>query len=481
MATPIPANDAVFSLSEIAEATGAQVRAGDVTQIRGIATDSRGDVHGKLFVALEGERFDGHEFVDAAIAGGAVAICISRDLAVNGAVSVVRVNSTWEALGALAHRHRRRWAGTLIAVAGSAGKTTTKSAIASVLAAVLPGQVHSVAGNLNNLVGVPMVLFGLTDAHRLAVVEIGTNQPGEVAKLAWISAPDVAVLTLVALEHSALLGDLDKIESEEGALLRALAVEGIAVGNVDDERVRRQLELSRAQRKIGYGTHPLATYRLIEQRALGARGAELFVERPSVGERRSVRFESALLGEPGALSSVCALAVCEAVIGRSLGSAEISAGLASQSVREAGRLCPIELADRSLLVDDSYNANPASVRGALSTARKLCAEHARRLVVVLGEMRELGDDSAREHALLGEEILRSGAAVVIGVAGDAALFIAPLRERGVDALFVNDSEQALPRLLERLQPGDVILVKGSRGVSVELIVEGVRKAKGRVA
>ena len=180
-------------------------------------------------MALSGEHFDGHRFAGEAERAGARALLVRRGSDVRAGVPVVEVDDTLAALGALARLHRKRWGGVLVAVAGSACKTTTRSAVAAALEAVLPGAVHAVAGNLNNRVGVPMVLFGLCPEHGAAVVEIGTNATGEVRELVQVAAPNIGVLTLIDVEHSEGLGSLDEIEEEEGALLRSLPKTGVAI------------------------------------------------------------------------------------------------------------------------------------------------------------------------------------------------------------------------------------------------------------
>jgi len=473
MATPIPENRVAFSLAEIAEATGGEVRAGHAQAVRGVTTDSRGDVVGKLFVALQGESFDGHDFVARAVGAGATAVLVSRDVPLDGDVAVIRVPSTLDALGHLARLHRRRWGGTLVAIGGSAGKTTTKTAVASVLEALMPGQVHAARGNLNNQIGVPMVLFGLEPAHKVAVVEIGTNQRGEVEKLAAVAEPDVALLTLIALEHAEGIGDLDAVEAEEGALLAALGPAAAAIGNVDNARVRRQLERSSAESKLGYGAAESADYRLLSREPHGSCGARLAIRRPGGGDT----IEIGLCGLPGALAALAALAVADRVLGEPVDAGRAAAAIAG----EPGRLTPLTLGDGTVVLDDSYNANPASVKSSVETAREIAEARGARLVLVIGEMRELGAASAGEHAALGRELGVGVAAALVLVGGDAELALQPARAGGLDAVFAPDAESAIEPVLERVRPGDVVLIKASRGVRAERIVDGLVQARGRAA
>jgi len=479
MATPIPENRVELSLGEIGRATGGELRAGNAQSIRGVTTDSRRDVSGKLFVALEGESFDGHAFVADVAKRGVAAVLVSRDVDVPSHVGVVRVPNTLHALGAIAHAHRQRWGGTVVGVAGSAGKTTTKGAVAAALEAVAPGAVHAEAGNLNNLIGVPMVLLSITERDRIAVVEIGTNAPGEVERLAAMARPDIAVLTLIALEHTEGLGDLDGIEAEEGALFAALGAAGTAIGNGDDPRVLRQLSQCPARTRLTYGVNDKVDYRVVERAQLDATRAELTLSRPK--KPGALRVRTTLLGVPGALAVAAALAVVDHVGKGELDAVAFQRAIDRLGTGEPGRLTPVTLADGSVLVDDTYNANPASIQSAVTTAREIAAQNGARVVLVLGEMRELGALSRREHEALGTWLGQSGAAELVAIAGDAEHLARTAREAGLDAVFAESSEAALPLVLARLEPGDVILVKASRGVRAERVVEGIVRAKGSAA
>jgi UDP-N-acetylmuramoyl-tripeptide--D-alanyl-D-alanine ligase len=481
MATPIPRNDAAFTLSEIALATGGAARGEAETSVRGVVTDSRADVSGSLFVALPGERFDGHDFVPDVVRRGAAAVLVERDVALPPEVPKVTVASTTDALGALGRLHRRRWGGRIVAVAGSAGKTTTKSAIFALCRALFADRAYAAPGNLNNKIGVPMVLLGLGPEHRLAVVEVGTNQAGEVAALSRICEPDVAVLTLIGLEHSEGLGDLDAIEAEEGAVFSALRTGGAAIANGDDIRARRRLLASSASTKVVYGTEPAADYRVVERRSRDTGGSTLLVERSAGRGGGRMTIETSLLGLAGALSSVAALATAEVLAAVALEPALVSRALGERSVGESGRLVPIELEGRVLVLDDSYNSNPPSLRSSLAAARELATERGSRLLLVVGEMRELGALSEACHRELGDEMAKSGAAALVAVAGDASLFVEPARARGMDAEFVHDADAALERVLGLVRTGDVVLVKASRGVRAERVVEGLVRARGKAA
>jgi UDP-N-acetylmuramoyl-tripeptide--D-alanyl-D-alanine ligase len=468
MASALPENQARFTLGELARATGGTLVSSGPSEreVVGIGTDSRAALAGKLFVALKGERFDGHTFADGAAKAGAAAVLVENDA---GPLSIpaLRVRSTLAALGAIAALHRSRFTGRLVAVAGSAGKTTTRSAIGAVLELCAPGRVHQTSGNLNNLIGVPLVLLGLTPEQRYAVVELGTNAPGEVATLTAMSRPDAAVLTLIGLEHTEGLGDLDGIEREEGALFDGLSQGGIALGNADDTRVLALLERARARQKIRYGCAPGVEVRCVRRSAAGVGRQRVSIET----RRGRLELELSLLGEAGAYAALAAVAVAGAVASEPLDPHAVSAALSASG--EPGRLEVHELADGTVVLDDAYNANPASALSSLKTAREVASDRRARLVLVVGEMRELGALSAREHQSLGEAIARSGAAELIAVVGDAALYLDPAKNAGIRSVFAADADEALRLAKDRVRPGDVVLVKASRGVRAERVVRGL--------
>jgi UDP-N-acetylmuramoyl-tripeptide--D-alanyl-D-alanine ligase len=467
MASTLPENEASFSLGEIALATsGSLGGSSPELRVEGVATDTRGDVKGRLFVALVGEHFDGHAYVSKAARGGAAAVLVEREVGDVG-VPVIRVGSTLSALRDLAQAHRRRWGGTVVAVAGSAGKTTTRSAIAAVLSGLQPGKVHYARGNLNNFVGVPLVLFGLRAEHSVAVVEIGTNAPGEVAALAASVAPNVGVLTLVALEHTQGLVDLDGVAREEGALFQSLDPDGIAIGNGDDERVARELGRARSRRRIRYGFNAASAVRAL-LRSPRSLGSQLVRVRGRYGDLDVV---APLVGEAGAYAVLAAIAVGEALTGEALDPRLVTKSLALAG--EQGRLAPHELGDGTVVIDDTYNANPASVLASVRTAAEIANERGAGLVLVLGEMRELGSVSRAEHEKIGAALGESGARALIAVGGDAIHYVDAATTVGVESIFAEDAQSGLELALSRIEPGDVVLVKASRGVRAERIVQGL--------
>lgn len=486
MATPIPENRARFSvaqlLSLLSPSLSPAARSLDPSGcVVGVCTDTRANLAGKLFVALPGERFDGHRFLGEAAAAGAALAVVEQDVPeAPPSLPLLRVNSSLQALATLANAHRIAWGKPVVAVAGSAGKTTTRSLTASLLSQLKPGRVHTPAGNLNNRIGVPMVLFGLAAEHDYAVIEIGTNQPGEVAALARSAAPELGVLTLIDLEHSEGLGDLEAIEREEGALFTWTTQ--TTIGNGDDVRVVRQVAHHRQRlesRLYGYAAHN--DYRVLSAVLCEARPANPgsgVASRPGLCMRVHARrpagpeltFYTPFIGEPGVLSSMGALACVETLLGISVSEQDIEAALYRPGARQTGRLQPHQLSDGTLVIDDSYNANPASVLAGLAIAAELARLRKTQLHAVLGQMGELGAFSQVEHRRVGAALANLDLASLTAVGGDARLMLSVSQK---NAEFVAGAELAAGVVRRHLRPGDVVFVKASRGVAAERVVQGL--------
>lgn len=495
LASVIPQNQARFTLDELCRITGGQLAiAGRAESVAGVATDTRVPLAGRAFVALRGARFDAHDYLHEAAQAEAAALIAERaPVGWPPGPAAVLVPDTLSALGQLGRAHRDRWAGPVAAVGGSVGKTTTRTVLAALLAGAA-ARVHCPAGNLNNLIGVPMVLLGLSSRAQVAVVELGTNATGEVAQLARLARPQLGLLTRVALEHCEGLGGLDEIEREEGQLLRGLPESGTAVTNADDPRCLRQLLASPARLWVTYGTSaPPALgvpagvrhrhYRLVRGESTES-GAQLALSR--VGDfEASVQGSAAscrspLLGLPGALAVAAALGATEALLQRPLSDAELQRGLDTQRLGEPGRLTPVPLPGGVLVLDDTYNASPEAVLSSASVAQELRAQRGGRLLLVLGEMGELGARSAQLHRETGSQLAQFEPEQVIGFAGDARLMVEQyLKTRpGGSADFAPDALAALALVRARLQPGDTVLVKGSRGLRGERVVQGLAGGLG---
>jgi UDP-N-acetylmuramoyl-tripeptide--D-alanyl-D-alanine ligase len=508
MATPLPANEAPFTVEEILAATGGSPLRRDVPAAVGVCTDSRAVAPGNTFVALVGLRLDAHAHVAAAVERGASIVVVSRpvELPASARVTVVLVADTTLALGALGRAHRRRWAARsssprrVVAITGSAGKTTTRRAVAALLTGPLGGdvglRVHATTGNLNNAIGIPMVLLGLHDEHEVAVVEVGTSSRGEIAHGVSLVEPDVSVLTLVAAAHTEGIGSIDDVAREKGDIFAALGPGAVAVVNGDEPHAAAQLLRSPSRDWLVYGSLAGADVRLRGRAPDDIHGASLSF---SLGERVRARgvgvgglqITTPLLGVAGAYATAAAVAVCAALAPGMLGSEAASAAFAglSEGASEGGRLSAERLPDGTVLIDDSYNANRASMVASLGTAAEIARARGKRLFAVLGEMRELGPLSAEEHREVGKIVAALGVGCLVAVAGDAARIAEvaralspaagePGRGRSIEIVFVPDAQAAAEATVTRLMPGDVVLVKGSRSVGLEKVASAVATAAG---
>ena len=386
MATPIPENQAAFTVDEIVRATGAElVSSGRSDDVVGVVTDSRGAGEGSLFVALRGAQHDGHDHVAAAVEAGARAVIVDRVIDAPGA-TVLHVADTLEALGALAAHHRARLEVPFVAITGSVGKTSTKELVA----AALRGAGHrplATRGNLNNRVGVPMTLLTLDGTHDVAVIEIGMSVPGEIERLARIAQPTVGVVTAIEAVHTEGVGSVDGVLREKGALLEALDSEGVAIFRDRDAGLAPRAP----GRTLRFGRTHDADVRL----AAVSLDAEALVTRATIEvEGRSVEIALPLLGEAAALNAAAALAVVHAIFPTSV---EAAARALSDVARVEGRMSPTPVEGGALVIDDTYNASPASTRAALSAARQIADARGGRVICVLGDMLELGHSGSRDQ------------------------------------------------------------------------------------
>ncbi|HEY7132270.1 MAG TPA: UDP-N-acetylmuramoyl-tripeptide--D-alanyl-D-alanine ligase [Candidatus Limnocylindrales bacterium] len=437
--------------------------------ILGGAVDSREVRPGNLFVALAGERTDGHRFVAAALEAGATGALVSRppegvDLAAIDA-TVVLVDDPLRALQRTASAWRSRFDPLVVGVTGSIAKTSTKEAVATVLGAAMPTLKNE--GNLNNEIGLPLTVLRLRSEHRAAVLEMGMYVGGEIRGLAAIGRPEIGIVTAVQPVHLSRIGTIEAIEQAKGELVEALPADGVAILNADDERVRRMASRTRA-RIMTYGFAPDADLRA---EGVGSRGHEgMAFELVAPGERRA----AARIPTLGRLAVHNALAAAAVGLAAGIPLEAIVAALAS-GWSAPHRAQPVPAGDVTI-VDDSYNASPASVAAAL----ELLAGLPGRRVAVLGEMLELGseEESAAGHRATGEAaaalvdrlvVVGEGAAAIGGGAIDA----------GMDPSAVStvaDRAAALELLRDLLEPGDVVLVKASRGIALDLLVDDLAVA-----
>lgn len=474
MATPIPKNAADFDAAEIVGATGGTLRVPFVERTRGVAIDSRVVEQGMLFVALRGASFDAHRFLAEVRDRGARAVLVQRGADVPDGVGVIEVDDTERALGDLAAFHRLRWAGTVVAITGSAGKTTTKELVAAALEAD-GAKVHRTRGNLNNLIGVPMTIFELDTTFSRAVLEMGTNRRGEIARLAEIGGSDVSVVTLVSAAHTEGLGSLENVAEEKTALVRALRGDGVAVVNGDLPVIRPWLASLRTAKLITFGRDPGNDARLVSFALTPDMRTEATISLPGRDAPITVRLR--ILGEPAAANATAALAVITA-----LGlDAEAAARRLETVEAPAGRMRSLTGRSGALVLDDSYNANPRSTMLALETVATVAKMRDQgRAIAFLGDMRELGEREAEEHRAVVAHALRLGIGELVLV-GEA---MAAAARSGGDAsriTCVASSSDAAALAVDRVGPDDVVLVKGSRSLAMERVVDALRAPEGGAA
>jgi UDP-N-acetylmuramoyl-tripeptide--D-alanyl-D-alanine ligase len=449
-------------VQDIVAATGGALVAGDLgVPVTGVSIDSRTLAVGEAFFAIAGHGGDGHQHVgDAAGRGASCLVVHALPDDPPPTVPLVLVDDTTEALGRFAARHRARFAIPLVAITGSNGKTTTKELTAAVLAT--RWNVLKSPASFNNQWGLPLTLLRLTPEHEVAVVEIGTNQRGEIAALSALAAPTVGVVTIVVAQHTEFLGSLEGVREEKAALVRALPAAGTAVLNADDPNVLGMAVETRA-RVLTFGSAPRASVHLAS--AVVDDGAAVRFSIAHGAERVSVRL--ALAGRHNALNALAAAATGVAL---GLGLAEVARGLGT--AQPIGGRCVWREAGGVSILDDSYNANPLSLQAALETAG--ARRGARRLVVVLGDMLELGDVADEAHRDAGRRLAALGVDELVGVGPRARLAVEAAREHGVgEVRHVTTFEDTVAHLLKRLAPGDVVLVKGSRGMRLERVVDAL--------
>jgi UDP-N-acetylmuramoyl-tripeptide--D-alanyl-D-alanine ligase len=478
MSTPIPLNLARLEARAVAHATGgrlARTSHGHVAQ--GVTTDSRAVTRGCAFVALRGQRHDGHAYVQTAIDAGAVLVVVERGRTLppdtNGA-DVVEVDDTLVAWGAIARAHLREWRDArsdarIVAVTGSAGKTTTKELCAAALRTA--GACHATLGNLNNRIGVPAVALQVETTHRFVVFEMGMSARGEIAALAAIAQPDVGVITNVGLAHAAGVGGaIEDVAHEKGALFEAMRT-GVVVGNEDDPAVVHQLCRAPGARIVTFGAGDRSTYRLMSRQPVGAEGSLVAVRRPD-GE--TATFLVPIPGAAAAIDFVAALAAAEAAAGAHLDDARLATELRALPPIP-GRMHLRRLGGRVLLFDDAYNASPATMRASLATLAEIAEG---RRVAVLGEMKELGPLAEHEHEALGEAVANAGVELLVSCGGLANATARQAGRRGVAVVLARDADAAADVAVDHVRAGDAVLVKASRSVGAERVVDALVRARG---
>ncbi len=449
-----------WTLGELARACGGQLSGPTGLAIEAISTDTRKLAKGSLFVAVRGESFDGHDFVPDAAAHGAAAVLVARPPA--AAVPAIVVADTVLALGELARAHRAKFAGPVVAITGSNGKTTTKELCARVLEAA-GRRVRRTPGNLNNHIGLPLSILALEPADEALVVEMGMNHEGEIDHLARIADPTVGAITNVAPAHLGMLGSIEAIARAKGELFARMRGEATAIVNADDPHCVAQ-SARFAGRKLRFAVRGSAEFRAAGVRA-EAGCAAYTLECPGGAAEIRMRVPGLHLVDDGLCAAAAAFAA------GLLGSRPLEAiakGLESFA-GVPGRVALAKTAGGLVVIDDSYNANPHSVGRALETLAQLRAGG--RTIAVLGDMFELGDGEAALHAEVGRAAAASGVDVLIAVGPLSAHTAKAAREAGLArALEAASADEAAALVRAHAGAGDVVLVKASRGMKLERVV-----------
>ncbi len=469
----------LFTLQEVIDATGAKpVRhTKGSTPVARLCADSRQVRKGDLFVAFRGARVDGHAFLEAARAKGAVGALIEDEskLPAESAVGKGRpfcglvVPDVLTAFQQLAHRHRSRFRIPLVAVTGSNGKTTTKEMVAAVV-----GEAKTVLkteGNLNNRIGMPQTLFRLTRRHKAAVIEMGVDNVGQTARLCDIARPTHGLITNIGPDHLEFFGTMDASAKSKGELLDCLPQAGAVALNADDPYFPYLRSRARC-RVLSFGLSPEADVRAVDLQENRPAGASFSLVLPGRRARQPVRLR--VHGLHNISNALAAAAIGHAL---SIPAAKIARGLGR--FRPAEMRSQVESRHGVTIINDCYNANPASMTAAIDLLAGLGAN--KRTVAVLGDMLELGPTAAAMHREVGAHLAKKGIATLVACGalgraiGEGAQEAPPV---GTQVQFAGDGEEAARLVKGLVRRGDVVLVKASRGMKLEKVVEALRARKG---
>ena len=455
-----------LTLGQIADWIHADGDFDTTAEALGYSIDSRTISAGDLFFAVKGERLDGHNYVADALADGAVAAVVSNQWIVPAEVDSTKLLQVAEcddcvllALQRLASAVRSKWGGRVIGVTGSAGKTTTKEAVAQVVGAKF--RVLKSAGNLNNAFGVPLQLLRLEPEHEVAVIEMGMNHAGEIAALARIAAPDWAVVSNVAPVHIEFFPDgLAGIARAKYELVESLPADGVAILNFDDEYVK-EFGRGMGDRAIFYGTDAGAQVRAEKIEEEGADGVRF--EAVAAGQYEPIQLK--LLGRHNVLNALAAIAV-----GLRSGISLEECADALRGLEPGNKRGEVLIWHGAVLINDSYNSNPRALDAMVDALK---AMPGRRHIVIAGEMLELGSEADALHADCGKRMAERGVSIVVGVRGHAASLVKAASSAGLEAHYVETPEEAGAWIRTNVGAGDAVLLKASRGVRLEKALEAL--------
>lgn len=455
---------------EVLKATKGRLLQGDRRQyFTGVSTDSRRINEGELFIALKGQKFNGHNFIIEALEKKAAGVMIEEEWAYDFRLNlyqkkpVIVVKDTLRALGDLARDRRRKYKTTVIAVTGSNGKTTTKEMIAACLEPSIP--TIKTEGNLNNLIGLPLSLLRLTEREKVAVIEMGMNVPGEIKRLTEIAEPDIGLITNIENVHLEGLGDIERIKNEKGDLFRGIPKDGTILINEDDPRV---VDLAREFQgnKITFGIERDADIIAKDIKFKGSNGMEFTLITENIKEHLFIP----LLGKHFITNALCAIGVSR------LFNIEI------EKIKEVlrnfkpfpMRMEVIRLDNGITIINDAYNANPKSMAYALETVSMLKREG--RAIAVLGDMLELGDFTEEAHRNIGKLIGRLSIDFLLAMGDQSSIVVQWAIKNGLSpesAKIIESHHEAVLILKEIARPRDWILIKGSRKMAMEMVVKGL--------
>lgn len=455
-----------FTLTDVIKACGGEVINGRPDlELTGISTDTRTIKKGDLFVAISGHYFDGHDYCDEAVSKGASALLVSnRDKKYDAGTVLVR--DTIFSLGEMARWWRSRFDVPCVAITGSNGKSTTKEMTAAIAGSL--GRILKTKGNFNNLIGLPLSIFDWQDADAVAILEMGMNAAGEIARLTQIASPSIGLITNVTAAHLEKLGDVEAVASAKGELFETMNGNGLAIINEEDPFVVKLSKSFKGQ-KITFGMQNNSDVRFLHMESQGLESMRLkFSVR---GKNYSSNLK--VVGVHNVMNALSSVAV-----GLALGvDPDESSKRLEDFVPMKMRFEQVQLKNGVRLVNDSYNANPASVRASLRTVG--AAKRGGRFIAVLGDMLELGDDSQTLHYELGRDLFSFGVAKLFAV-GKFAKFLADgAKEGGLkEALSFLDAGEILDLVEGSLKQGDIILIKGSRGMRMERLVDHLKERVG---
>jgi UDP-N-acetylmuramoyl-tripeptide--D-alanyl-D-alanine ligase len=464
-----------ITIGEIVAAIGGSQASGSPDGVvQGLSTDSRAMVPGHLFLALQGERHDGHDFLEEAVGAGAGGLIVEAGRPIVEAIAghdlaVITVSSTITALGDLASWWRKRWGGKVIAVTGSNGKSTTKEMTAAILS--LKAKTMKSPGNFNNLIGLPLSILALEPDQEMAVLEMGMNAVGEIARLTQIAGPDIGVITNVASAHLEGLGDLEGVAAAKGELLREMSTQSTAILN-GDNKLTRGLASSFRGEIITFGLGAANRVRAGDIRRVGNSVQSFTIGID--GERIPATIH--LLGVHNVLNALAGAAVAWCA---SMPSALISRGLGDFRPMK-GRFQILELTGGIRVIDDTYNANPSSLDAALRTIEEL-REKGQGLVVGLGEMLELGHDAARYHFDAGKRIAHMGARFLAVLGEHGSQVMEGARKEGMvpaQTFHASNHAEMIEAIKANVRQGDIVFLKGSRRVALDRVVDGLKESLG---